>query len=374
VDAFVIAGDLFDGETLALSTERFLGEEFARLGEAGITVVYATGNHDPGSGTAHAGRIEWPANVVVADGPEPVSVEIDDGRGGIVGRISAVGHASSRISQDLSKAIPVPGGGARIPEVAVLHTQVLGSVDAESHDRYAPSELGALSRSGHDYWALGHVHRRQTLSETPRICYPGTPQGLSIRESGPKGILLVEIPTPGAATARFIEQAPVRWEALEITDPIDEANLTALVRRVEQEWSSARGEDLGNPGCEFIVRVTLRGRTPLVHELSNPDGIETLQGELRKVTGALDVEVRTRALSPPIAWEDHRERSDVLGEALRLVEEIRAHPHLLEIDPTQLAGLAHAGGEAELDQYIRRLLDGAEPAVAAALLTDPDDR
>ena len=71
VDAFVIAGDLFDGETLELSTERFIREEFARLSAAGIQVVYATGNHDPGNSSVRDDRIEWPENVTVVGGPDP---------------------------------------------------------------------------------------------------------------------------------------------------------------------------------------------------------------------------------------------------------------------------------------------------------------
>ena len=49
VHAFLVAGDLFDSERLSFSTERFLLEQAHRLGDHGITVVYATGNHDPGS-------------------------------------------------------------------------------------------------------------------------------------------------------------------------------------------------------------------------------------------------------------------------------------------------------------------------------------
>ena len=52
VHAFLIAGDLFDGERLSFQTERFLLEQTERLGDHGITVVYATGNHDPG-GVSH---------------------------------------------------------------------------------------------------------------------------------------------------------------------------------------------------------------------------------------------------------------------------------------------------------------------------------
>ena len=49
VHALLIAGDLFDGDRLSFQTERFLLEQVGRLNDQGISVVCATGNHDPGS-------------------------------------------------------------------------------------------------------------------------------------------------------------------------------------------------------------------------------------------------------------------------------------------------------------------------------------
>ncbi|MGD8873441.1 MAG: DNA repair exonuclease, partial [Gemmatimonadota bacterium] len=60
VHAFLIAGDLFDGERLSFTTERFLLDQASRLADHGITVVYATGNHDPGAPGAGPRSLAWP--------------------------------------------------------------------------------------------------------------------------------------------------------------------------------------------------------------------------------------------------------------------------------------------------------------------------
>ena len=60
-DALLIAGDLFDNDWLTVATERVLTDELARLAAAGVTVVYATGNHDPGRVNYRARHISWPA-------------------------------------------------------------------------------------------------------------------------------------------------------------------------------------------------------------------------------------------------------------------------------------------------------------------------
>src|SRR5262245_29643639 len=69
VHAVLLAGDVFDGDRLSFRTERFLLDEMTRLHQAGIPVVYATGNHDPGRDAYRTRPLIWPPNVeVVGDG------------------------------------------------------------------------------------------------------------------------------------------------------------------------------------------------------------------------------------------------------------------------------------------------------------------
>lgn len=44
---------------------------------------------------------------------------------------------------------------------------------------------------GFDYWALGHIHKRQVHSQDPWVVMPGMPQGRDIGESGPKSATLL---------------------------------------------------------------------------------------------------------------------------------------------------------------------------------------
>ena len=66
VDAVILAGDLFDGDRISFQTERLLSTEMARLATSGIQVVYATGNHDPGTATGRGASLDWAPNVHVA--------------------------------------------------------------------------------------------------------------------------------------------------------------------------------------------------------------------------------------------------------------------------------------------------------------------
>ncbi|MCK7514151.1 MAG: hypothetical protein MZV70_65825 [Desulfobacterales bacterium] len=42
------------------------------------------------------------------------------------------------------------------------------------HDLYAPCTLGGLLAKGYQYWALGHVHKREVVNASPPVIFPAT--------------------------------------------------------------------------------------------------------------------------------------------------------------------------------------------------------
>jgi exonuclease SbcD len=368
VHALLIAGDLFDGDRLSFQTERFLLDQTERLGDHGITVVYATGNHDPGSSDVGPRRIDWPKCVRIAPDTTPRRILVHDHGGEPVGYVTAIGHATGRVAEDLSRLLPMPSGD--LPEVALLHTQVHASIGAGEHHPYAPSDLTYLRHAGYDYWALGHVHVRQELSEDPPVWYSGSLQGKSHAEQGPRGGLLVDLTDRTAPAIAFRPLGPVRWETLEVGRLDGVTTLDELERHILSAWRAAREGDAGAGATEWMVRVALRGPCPLWAELRNAEDQEMLGGELRQLLGALDVGVVTDAVRPVVPIEEHRVRTDVLGEALRLCEGIARGDAVLEhIEPGDLVGLG-ATDPVALQAYVRRLLAESEGDVAALLLED----
>lgn len=370
VDAVLVAGDLFDGTRLSLATEGFLGTEVAALAEAGIPLVYVTGNHDPGTlfgpGPGAHGRLPWLERVHLLDGPEPRTVEVRR-EGRLVGTVTGAGHATNREERDLSRGLRPPGGSG-VPAVALLHTQVGGAGGEEAHDRYAPSDLSHLRMAGFDYWALGHIHLRQVLESFPGIHYPGNVQGRSPRERGPKGGLLVEIASAGAPPdVTFVELASVRWETIVVDDLSDSAHGELLVRRVLERWRRARTSDPGLPGTEWMVRVELQGPCPLHGILRDPSERAALAEDLAPRLGALEVEVRTGALRAALDLAPALERQDAAGAALRMVRNLASSggpspSELLAVGTGDLAGIPDVapGDAAALDAYLRSLLEGGE--------------
>ncbi len=366
IDAVLIAGDLLDRPQVSLATERLLLEGFRALADAGVHVIYATGNHDPGR-EIHSGTLPWPDNVTVASGPQPETVEIVDNEGSVRGHVAAIGHATSHETEDLSARL-LPREDTPLPQVGLLHTLVGGAGKAGHHTPYAPSNLDALKRTGFHYWALGHVHRRQALATSPAIHYAGNIQGRGSREMGPKGGLLVDLSDPGVPCVEFMEFATVRWERLVVEGLASAHALEPLAAIVASEWAEARAGLNADEGTEFVVVVTLAGPSPLWHKLRGAGDVEALEEELCDRLGVVAVEVDATRAHPAVRLDQHRARRDILGASLALVQDMIDGSEALGLQESDLAGFA-AGRDGSVSAYLARLLDGgAEELVARMVL------
>jgi exonuclease SbcD len=366
VHAVLLAGDLFDGERLSFQTERFLLEELARLAEADIPVVYATGNHDPGQDAHRTRPLAWPPNVRLIGETNPQLVRIQDPDGEEVGVVTAAGHASRRETGDLAATFPSVARDG-LPQVALLHTQVRESRGTEEHEPYAPSDLRHLLSSGYDYWALGHVHLRQCLSEAPGVHYPGNLQGRTHKESGPKGGLLVELAPEAPAAVKFRSFAPVRFETITVGGLEEADTLDKLLAQIETTWQEERQADPGEEGTEWVVRFNVTGGSPSWKRLCDEEERVTLAHETAEELGLLDAEIQAGPLHPVVRVEDHLGRTDVLGTALRLLEDLRRGHTVLGLPVEGLAGLDHPDAMDPV-AYVQSLLEGAEGELIARML------
>ena len=99
---------------------------------------------------------------------------------------------------------------------------------------HAPSSVDNLRSAGFHYWALGHVHTRQQLSERPSVHYCGNLQGRNPRETGARGGLLVDLGDPVWPEVEFKEFSRVRWEKVDRGDPGQRADVRAARGRGSQ--------------------------------------------------------------------------------------------------------------------------------------------
>ncbi|MBF0310104.1 MAG: DNA repair exonuclease [Magnetococcales bacterium] len=207
IDLLLIAGDLFDGPWKDFSTGLFLVRQLGRLREAGIPVCLVLGNHDAESPLIR--DLPLPENVFCFDSAAPETR--------LLPATGAAVHGWSYPKRDVldNPLGRFPGPHADLFNIGLLHTAAEGR---EGHAPYAPCRLPDLKACGYDYWALGHIHQRECLSDTPPIHFPGNLQGRNVRECGAKGFLLVEtFPEDGGLDARFQPIDLVRWEHLRLS-------------------------------------------------------------------------------------------------------------------------------------------------------------
>ncbi len=364
VDAFLIAGDLFDGRRVSFETESLLMEQLSRLAEAGVQVVYATGNHDPGAPGSRSLEMGWPDGVAVIPDHEPRRVAVRSRDGQPLGFVTAVGHASARETDDLSQRLPRPTG--ELPEVALLHTQVRGSLDEVTHEPYAPSVLGQLRTAGYHYWALGHVHLRQELSADPPIHYPGNVQGRNPREDGPRGCLSVDLSVPNRPVVRFHDLAPIRWARLSVGGLETCQSVEELVDRVAEAWEGDQGAADPEPEAT-LAQVTLSGPCPLWRALSLEDERSALGQAVSSRLGLLWCDVLAPGVHAVLDVDEHVERPDVLGEVLRLAAAIREGAEPLPEIPEHELALPHLEEVRDAQGYLRTLLPGAQTELLTRL-------
>ncbi|MEH7343031.1 DNA repair exonuclease [Bacillus sp. JJ1532] len=206
VDFVIIAGDLFDGENRSIRAQIRFCKEMERLNEKNIPVYVVHGNHDHMEGNWT--HLAMPNNVHIFSHEiegvrfvknENVSVHL-------YGFSYPRRHVYDKMINHYKKK-----QGADF-HIGILHGHLEGN---NEHDKYAPFSIKDLLDKEFDYWALGHIHKRQTLHTFPPVIYSGNVQGRNRKETGSKGCYLVQL-TEEEAELQFIETSAVLWEEVKV--------------------------------------------------------------------------------------------------------------------------------------------------------------
>ncbi|MEO8277639.1 MAG: DNA repair exonuclease [Thermoanaerobaculia bacterium] len=253
VDFLVIAGDLYDGSWKDYNTGHFFCREMGRLNKAGIPVYLLFGNHDAESEMTR--KLVLPPNVHQFDSRKANTFRIESLKVALHGR----SYKEAATLENLVASYPVPVAGWL--NIGVLHTALEGYA---AHANYAPCSLTELAAKKYDYWALGHVHEHAILLKDPWVVFPGNLQGRHIRETGPRGAMLITADGSGIQSVERLLVDLLRWKELEI-DASQASTLDEVVRLVGRAFEQLVAE---TPESMFLsVRVCLRGRTAAHGEL-----------------------------------------------------------------------------------------------------------
>ena len=189
-DAVLVAGDVFDAQTVSARTIRRL---FNALAAYGGPWVMIPGNHDAAlaeSVWSHAARLgALPANVHVA--LEPKAIELSAPRLALLCAPLTQRHTHADLTEWFDGFDTAPGW----LRIGLAHGAVQGLL-AEGIDSANPIGPDRAVRARLDYLALGDWHGSKRIDA--RTWYSGTPEPDRFKDNESGQALLIEIDGPGA--------------------------------------------------------------------------------------------------------------------------------------------------------------------------------
>ena len=357
VDFLLVAGDVYDGADRGLRAQLDFHSGLTRLANAGIHSFVVHGNHDPLDGRVSS--LEWPEEAhVFGKTAETVTVKVN---GDEVATVSGISFPKKDVRSNLSKKLEP--GPSDLYRIGLLHCNVGSDT---GHEPYAPCELADLKSFGMNYWALGHIHTRQTLSKDPLVVYPGNIQGRSIREQDDRGCYLVRVDAHGKAELEFLPLDVIRWRQISVSiDDLD--TLDALDLRLSETLEALPAAAAGR---DIVCRVRIEGRGVLYKNLRVEGAGDDLLARVRESLASSDPRVWVQHIEldcrPEVDLEQRAQQGDLLAEVLSVAKEHGASAEGLDRIKTGALDNLWQNNRvrkalAELDEeQIRRILTEAE--------------
>jgi DNA repair exonuclease SbcCD nuclease subunit len=304
VDFVVLSGDVADVRRAGPRAMAFLVGQFQRLAAKNIHVYWAGGEVDPPSQWPAALTLPRHVHLFAAEHAETVIHQRD---GQPLARLTGMSRAPNR-EPTAADFRPI---AADVPTVAAAHV---------AHD------LAGMEQEPVAYWALGGDHARRTLFASPGAAhYPGTPQGHTWQESGPRGATLVDVDDTGRARMVFQAVDAVRWVAQTVVlEP--ETDRAALAQRLREEVGRLA---VAASDRAALVHFTLAGGGPVRAEIRRAGAAEELAAPLRDEFGhrdppvwTVDIDVEPAAVFPAALYD----QDSILGDYLRLLGDLQNEP------------------------------------------------
>lgn len=308
VDFLLIAGDSFDSESGSLSAQYRFVRGMERLHEANIPVFVICGNHDPlDSWSKH---LKLPSNVTLflADEVQQHAV-LKDGKA--LAEIYGVSFGKKeeyrRWAEKFKRNDQAPFS------IGLLHGTAAGN---EAHTPYCPFTLDNLRASNLDYWALGHIHKREVLQEqNPMVVYPGNIQGRHFKETGEKGCSLVTVEQGSVVAHEFIPLSDIVYAY----HTIDVSEMNSISEFFDGLSTLSSSEEFA--GKCYLLRLRLVGRCSFHSELSDRNEMENLLTNINHEndynSSFVFIDKFLNETSPDIDLETRKDSSDFIADLLK---------------------------------------------------------
>lgn len=343
VHAVLFAGDAFNNQHPNPTLQSLFATRIRRLARGGAAVFLLIGNHDlpKTASMSHPFSIYEALEVervVVGDRAQVYRVPLRKGSPVPELQVAALPHFSRHqvlaalgddvsdpdavIDEQMARTVRALGSqvDAASPSVFVGHCHVNQADIGASHALFGVSDVEVslstlVSGQPFPYFALGHIHKRQVLSQRPFVAYPGSLERVDFgegeridvsstsvtkgRDAEPKGFYRFDLIREGSewtmsAEPRFEEVAARRFITLRMgelaaDDPVDD-----VARRIANARTARTTFD------DAFVRVTASLQAPDRARLSAA-AVQAMIGEAYDVRLVLDARSTSHTRDPRFA-------------------------------------------------------------------------
>ena len=177
VDLVLLAGDLFDNDTIEKSTLTFIKDQMDKLKKHNIRVFISAGNHDPYNKKSFYNMVNLGENVHIFK-DEIERIEIPELNTVVYG----ASFKEKYIRESKLKDFTPKEEDKDLVKIMVLH----GDLGNNETGEYNPLLFKEIEESKMDYIALGHIHKFSGIKRIGNTyyAYSGCPEGRGFDEEG----------------------------------------------------------------------------------------------------------------------------------------------------------------------------------------------
>ena len=351
VDLVLFCGDAYKTREPTQTQQREFARRINRLASNGVPVFLLTGNHDMPNAVGRATATEIfdtlaVKNVCVANRPDIHTIKTADGtiqiaalpwlrRSALLSRDDTRNLSLEQINRKLQETLTnivdnlTNKLDPTLPAVLAAHVWVTGAkVGSESMMSIGQEHTLLLSNvalPAYDYVALGHIHKRQVLSESPPVVYSGSLERVDFgEENDEKGFCVIEIETTTGGRKTTYEFHPVNARRfLTVNVMLEEDDINPSVTL--QNAIVGQREKVK----DAIVRLNISVPSQIASQVSDTAIREALK-EAHYYTVAQDVQRETRLrmgnrtaeeIKPTDALKAYLESKKVPAERQRILLE-----------------------------------------------------
>lgn len=217
VDLLLLPGDFYSASESSPRLQELVQSAFLKLNQADIQVFLSLGNHDFEANTSQ--HLPWPENVYIFN--QHVETTYHTTASGEKIAVTGFSYQSQRQMTPVIDEFPTRDLGVD------YHLGMYHGAVGVTGEPYAPFKVTDMLEKGYDYWALGHIHVRQTLNTRPFIGYSGSIQGLNRKEVGPKGYYIVDV--ANQLRPIFREAETILWDKPQLESVKNEDDLQEMI-------------------------------------------------------------------------------------------------------------------------------------------------